>query len=119
MAFYPCSNHHAPYRGPSAAAYSAIVDGSSSIRRHLRMCQPCFGDYLETVAQKLTEVDFDAKENADHPDSGGSACSFCGAIDASLACFVTAYPPKAPERAFYGRSCAKCEPKAVAELLLS
>ena|ERR1700693_1865306 len=120
MAFYPCSNHHAPYRGPSAAAYPAIVDGSTSNRRHLRLCQPCFGDYLDTVAEVLHEVDFDGKLTEETPGQPlPDVCAFCGSDSPSLGCFVTAYPSKEPERAFHGRCCQGCEERAIAALLLS
>lgn len=118
MAFYPCSNHHAPYRGPSNAAYPAIVDGASSNRRHLRMCQPCFGEYLDSVGHRLTEVNFE-KSASGMEDDAPVGCAFCGASDPSLACFVTAYPKGTPERAYHGKVCAECEPRAVSELLLS
>lgn len=118
MAFYPCSNHHAPYRGPAAAAYPALVDGPSTDRRHLRLCQPCFGDYLESVENRLQEVDYgNAKANG---PSESAPCAFCGSNKGCpVAAFVTAYPPKAEERAFYGRVCRDCESTAKAELLLS
>ena len=117
MAFYPCSNHHAPYRGPAQTAYPAIVEGSESNRRHLRMCQPCFEDYLGSITAKLEEVDFEAT------DAGGSSirklCKFCGATDPPLTVFVTAYPKGEEGRAFYGGCCRSCEPQARAEVLLS
>jgi len=119
VAYFPCSNHHAPYRGPSAAAYPALVDGPSTDRRHLRMCQPCFGDYLDSVAQRLSEVQFDDPKAASPSET--AQCSFCGApnVETPIAAFVTAYPPKTSERAFYGRVCRGCELKAKSELLLS
>ena len=46
MAFFPCSNHHAPYRGPSWGVYPAIVTGGEAERRKLRMCEPCFDEYV-------------------------------------------------------------------------
>jgi hypothetical protein len=118
MAFFPCSNHHAPYRGPSCAAYPAIVDGPSSNRRHLRMCEPCFGDYLETVAERLTEVDFGSSTVTDL-GAERRLCKWCGARRDDRQVFVTAYPKGEPERAFFGGVCVDCEPKAVAEILLS
>jgi hypothetical protein len=118
MAFYPCSNHHAPYRGPSCAAYPAIVEGQSSNRRHLRMCQPCFGDYLEGIGQRLTEVDFGSTAVEDHSKEN-RACAWCGAQRDDRQVFVTAYPKGEPERAFFGSVCVECEPKAIAEVLLS
>jgi hypothetical protein len=119
MAYYPCSNHHAPYRGPAAAAYPALVDGASTDRKHLRMCQPCFGDYLAQAEARLTEVDYGNPDGA-APDSGAT-CAFCGGHrnDCPTAVFLTAYPPKADERSFYGRVCRECEGKAKSELLLS
>jgi len=117
MAFYPCSNHHAPYRGPSYAAYPAIVNGADSERRHLRMCQPCFGDYLGAIGENLTEVDFDPTKKVDMADE--RLCSFCGAERYERTIFVTAYPKGEPERAFYGRCCLECEPAAKAAVLLS
>lgn len=117
MAFYPCSNHHGPYRGPSHAAYPAFVEGNSSDRRHLRMCQPCFGDYLDVIAQHLTEVDFDPTKTVDQTQE--RECSWCGKDRYERTVFVTAYPKGEPERAFYGRCCLECEPAAKAEVLLS
>jgi len=119
MAFFPCSNHHAPYRGASRAAYPALVDGASSDRRHLRMCEPCFRDYLGAVSEKLAEVNYD--EPAEAEPSEAQACSFCGRVteEKTVAAFVTAYPNKEPERAFWGRVCLECSPAARALLLLS
>jgi hypothetical protein len=117
MAFYPCSNHHAAYRGPSYAAYPAMVDGALSDRRHLRMCQPCFGAYLEAIAEHLTEVNFDPTVTVNQTEERN--CSFCGAASFDRTVFVTAYPKGEPERAFYGRCCLECEAKAKAEVLLS
>ena len=117
MAFYPCSNHHAPYRGPSAAAYPAIVNGTTADRKHLRLCLSCFAEYVDQVAKVLTEVKFDvvdASEALAH-----HACSFCGTGPEDKKVFLTAYPNKAPERAFYGSVCSACEPRARAEVLLS
>jgi hypothetical protein len=119
MAFYPCSNHHGPYRGPSCSAYPAIVEGQRSNRRHLRMDQECFGDYLRQVAERLYEVRFDDDGSGDESGPASDQCAFCGAADTSLGCFVTAYPQHEKERQFHGRCCRDCEPAAVAELLLS
>jgi hypothetical protein len=83
------------------------------------MCQPCFGDYLEVLSARLSEVDYDKPDGAG-PDSG-AVCAFCGEQrnNCPTAIFVTAYPPKAQERSFYGRVCRDCETAAKAEILLS
>jgi hypothetical protein len=119
MAFYPCSNHHAPYRGPAAAAYPALVDGASTDRKHLRMCQPCFADYLAAAEARLAEVEYDKPGGASPEES--SACSWCGEKwgKCPTAVFLTAYPTGEAERSFYGRTCRECESAAKAELLLS
>jgi hypothetical protein len=117
MAFYPCSNHHGPYRGASSAAYPAIVTGTSSDRRHLRMCQPCFGDYLECIGKVLSEIDYSGADSGTMPAVW--PCAFCGAERDDSRVYVTAYPKGEPERSFYGGCCAGCEPRAKAEVLLS
>jgi hypothetical protein len=119
MAFYPCSNHHGPYRGPSSAAYPAIVDGLSSDRRHLRMDRECFGDYLRHVAERLYEVRFEDGEHDEAATGPKDECAFCGSVQTELGCFVTAYPQHEKERQFHGRCCRECMPAAKAELLLS
>jgi hypothetical protein len=117
MAFYPCSNHHASFRGPSYAAYPAIVNGASSARKHLRLCQDCFGDYIGAVEHRLHEVEFDASDQSDRSEE--RICRYCGTKDVPLMIFVNAYPKGEPERAFYGGCCSSCEPQAKAEILLS
>jgi len=81
------------------------------------MCQPCFDDYLESVAGRLKEVNFESGESSS-PEDTADECAFCGSASPSLGCFVTAYPQKSKERAFHGRACADCEEKAISELLL-
>jgi hypothetical protein len=117
MAFFPCSNHHAPYRGPSFSAYPAIVAGNEATRGKLRMCEPCFRDYLANAAAALKEVD-----EATDPDFTSPGCFNVGqngpCDDDKNGVFVTLYPRGEPPRNFYGSTCRNHWSKAVEEFLL-
>jgi hypothetical protein len=116
MAFHPCDMHNAPYRGPSSAVYPALVEGTENNRRHLRLCEPCFDDYLATVGARFMEVLFDGRAVI---DLGESDCRYCSTrAEAGKAAFITAYPKHADSRQFWGRVCRDCTPAAEAELLL-
>jgi hypothetical protein len=117
MAFYPCSNHHAPYRGPSRAAYGAIVDGASADRKHLRLCDACFADYLVAIGAKLEEVDFSGEGPS--AEASALACVACDKPGAECRIFVNAYPKGEPERAFWGACHRTCQPAASALVLLT
>lgn len=115
MAFFPCSNHHGPYRGPSSAAYPAIVNGVTAERGKLRMCPVCFVEYMQAAGQVLLEVVDEATATA------MPGCYLCGdSGDAALleSIFVTLYPRGQEPRNFYGRVCASDRGKAVAQFLL-
>lgn len=115
MAFFPCSNHHAPYRGPSSAAYAAIVNNVTQERGKLRMCPVCFVEYMQSAGSSLVEV-------VDEESATRSlGCYKCGAnSDAAQldSIFVTTYPRNAEPRNLYGRVCANHRADAVAQFLL-
>jgi hypothetical protein len=116
MAFYPCSNHHAPFRGPAHAAYPSLVNGASSDRKHLRMCLPCFEEYMGTLAGTLLEVDFSRSDTAELTATW--PCSWCRNA-AEWRIYVNAYPKGEPERLFYGAACEAHLSQARSTLLLS
>lgn len=115
MAFFPCSNHHAPYTGPSSAVYPAIVNGTVAERGKLRMCTVCFVEYMQAVGSHLVEIVDEATAQAT------PGCYLCGAKDEAAqlaAIFVTAYPKGQEPKNFYGRVCFNDRPKAVEQFLL-
>jgi len=116
MAFYPCSNHHFPYRGPSFAAYPALVNGTTSDRKHLRMCEPCFDEYLQAISERLEEVSLDGTDSGELQETW--ACSWCRQA-APWRIYVNAYPKKESGRLFFGAACDLHEPQARSLVLLS
>src|SRR6478672_8781000 len=102
MAFFPCSNHHAPYRGPSNAAYPAIVNGMTAERGKLRMCVECFDAYVDEASQALIEVT--DRESAER-SPGCYRCQEMTAREDFESIFITVYPRGHEPRNFYGRVC--------------
>ena len=97
MAFNPCSACGLFFKGAAQAAYPALVFGAESERKHLRLCPPCFGDYLEKCQESLSEAVV-----GNPPGLTIGHCVDCSDAPGRTALFVTVYPSKEEPRQFYG-----------------
>ncbi len=103
MGLYPCSACGLFFKGAAQAVYPALVFGSESERKHLRLCQPCFGDYLEKCQENLAEA-----VAGNPPGSLNGHCLDCSDAAGRTALFVTLYPSKEEPRQFYGHLADGC-----------
>lgn len=102
MALYPCDFHGARYKGPSSAAYPAILAGGESTRKHVRACGPCLTDRIENSVVPIRKLLFDTP--ADMGLAASRSCPHCKK-DGGMAFFLTAYVKGQEEQQYYATVC--------------
>jgi hypothetical protein len=107
---YPCDATEHRYVGPQNTIYPAIVDGTFSQRRKLRLCSSHFESYVE----QLEKHAFDAFGDQERPPS--RQCVLCSkpVEDAPVGFYATVYGHRQERRDFYGSVHDDCAP-ALAE----
>ena len=97
MALAPCDVCHRRYRGPATFVYVALLNGTWSSRRRLRLDQRCFAEVEQDIEAGFQLIGT-GPDLENYPEFALQDCSFCPTKQVPWVGFVDAYPKGEPER---------------------